>query len=153
MEKRISIISEIMTKQWNSNCIADLIQICQVSWLIIIEKQVIVVSLSYVDLYRLDNQGQIIFNFEEISIEQSVSGCQFVFQKRFFIRYYMFFERDFDSAKSSLKISFNKISSSDFGGLNNFIIFFLIFIIILAILLAGYISSLGGFVTCRRTVP
>lgn len=97
------------------------------------------IPIKYSDLYRLDNQGQIIFNFSETSLEQSDAGCQMVFQKRFLMRYYVFLVRDYSPTNNKLFVSFTRIRSSDFEGIGLFISILLVLVLLAAIAFAGYI--------------
>lgn len=78
-------------------------------------------------------------NFEETSIQQNEDGCQMVFQQRFFMRYYVYFIRDFTPNKEMLYVSFAKIRTSDFEGIGIFISILLVLILLAAITFAGYI--------------
>ena len=100
----------------------------------------ILISLKYSDLYQVDAQNKLSFNFEEISIEQSDSGCQFILQNGFLKQYYVYFERDFTPEKQSLKISFSEIKGSDFGKISLLITVLLVLIVMAAIILGGYIA-------------
>ena len=87
----------------------------------------------------IEIDGQIVFNFSESSIEQSDQGCHVIFQKRFFMRYYVYFLRDFTENNEKLYISFKKIRTSDFEGIGIMISILLVLIILAAITFAGYI--------------
>lgn len=97
------------------------------------------IPIKYSDLYRLDNQGQIVLNFSEISLAQSVAGCQLVFQQRFLMRYYLFLVRDYVASNDKLYVSFTRIRSSDFEGIGLFVSILLVLVLLAAIAFAGYI--------------
>jgi hypothetical protein len=96
-------------------------------------------AITYSDLYRLNQQGEIVLNFSEGTIEQSDAGCQIVFQQRFLMRYYLFFLRDFSGEADKMYISFTKIRTSDFEGIGIFISILLVLVLLAAITFAGFI--------------
>lgn len=114
------------------------------------KKEDFILAVTYSDLYRLDNQGRIVFNFKDTEIVQSDAGCRIVFQSRFLMRYYLHMiyqpESKLESGSESSRlfyIGFKPISSSDFGSVN-FAVQCLIVLILLACgVLAIYIAYKG----------
>ena len=100
------------------------------------------VNVTYSDLYQLDKQHRIIFNFETIPANEGNPNCQVIFQNRFFSRYYMYFVRDFSLNQPSFRISFVEIKSSDFRGVGIFITIILILTVLTVIIM--------GCIICYR---
>ena len=102
-----------------------------------------ILVVTYSDLYRLDNQGRIVFNFRDTNIHQSDQGCRVVFQQRFFMRFYLhMIYKPAVEAKSNegeFWVGFMPINSSDFGGISVPVSVLLVLILLGCLVLAGYI--------------
>ena len=102
-----------------------------------------ILLITYSDLYRLDNQGRIVFNFRDTNIHQSDQGCRVVFQQRFFMRFYLHMiykpAAEGTSDEGEFWVGFMPISSSDFGGISMAVSVLLVLILLGCLVLAGYI--------------
>jgi hypothetical protein len=99
----------------------------------------IYIKYKYEDLYNVDKEGNLSFNFQEYSLDQSDSGCGFIVQKNYFKKNFLHILRDFSDDNNYFYVSFKKIRDGEFDKVSGFLKFLLVLFIILAIALLAFI--------------
>ena len=98
-----------------------------------------VISFKYEDLYNVDKDGNLTFNFGAYSIPQSETGCKFILQNNYLRKNFMYILRDFNSENNFFYLSFKAVRDGEFKKIGVFLTFILVLLIILAVLLTLFI--------------